>query len=148
MPAELTRRLREPELRPGASRFYVPELDSLRFFAFLSVFVCHLFAVLGSPLFLSNIGTFGVDLFFTLSAYLITELLMREKEQFGKLNVGSFYLRRALRIWPLYLGFVAAVFAVLRIRPIVRVSNAYFIFLAIFLGNFGAASGRQAAQDW
>jgi len=52
-------------------------------------------------------GVFGVDLFFVLSAYLITELLLREKRQFGKINVRAFYLRRILRIWPLYFFYIA-----------------------------------------
>jgi peptidoglycan/LPS O-acetylase OafA/YrhL len=55
-------------------------------------------------------GSFGVDLFFLLSAYLITELLLREKEAYGHVHLGSFYLRRILRIWPLYfLGIVIGV---------------------------------------
>jgi peptidoglycan/LPS O-acetylase OafA/YrhL len=44
----------------------------------------------------------GVDLFFALSAYLITELLLRERRSYGAISVQSFYVRRALRIWPLY----------------------------------------------
>ncbi len=52
-------------------------------------------------------GAFGVSLFFVLSAYLITELLLREKELVGTLDVKSFYVRRILRIWPLYFFFLA-----------------------------------------
>jgi len=52
-------------------------------------------------------GAFGVSLFFVLSAYLITELLLREKEVVGSLDVKSFYIRRILRIWPLYFFFLA-----------------------------------------
>lgn len=74
--------------------FYRPELDILRFFAFLGVFLFHAFT--GSPvirngpafIFFANrlnyAGVFGVDLFFVLSAYLITELLLREKREFGR----------------------------------------------------------------
>lgn len=59
-------------------------------------------------------GAFGVDVFFVLSAYLITEILLREKSLIGELDVKAFYLRRALRIWPLYFSFLgfAAVLAV------------------------------------
>jgi len=50
-----------------------------------------------------------VDLFLLLSAYLITELLLREKDQFGQIHLQSFYIRRILRIWPLYfLGILIA----------------------------------------
>ncbi|AHF17532.1 hypothetical protein NIASO_09355 [Niabella soli DSM 19437] len=54
---------------------------------------------------LSLVGNYGVPLFFFLSAFLITELLIREQDSFGKINVRSFYIRRILRIWPLYLTF-------------------------------------------
>jgi peptidoglycan/LPS O-acetylase OafA/YrhL len=47
-------------------------------------------------------GVYGVPVFFFLSAFLITELLERERELTGRINVRAFYVRRILRIWPLY----------------------------------------------
>jgi peptidoglycan/LPS O-acetylase OafA/YrhL len=107
-----------PPSKPSGQSFYRPELDALRFAAFLGVFLYHAmphdtsayeragpFAPWVAGIFRS--GAFGVDLFFALSAYLITTLLLREKELRGSLDVKSFYLRRILRIWPLYFGFVA-----------------------------------------
>ena len=47
-------------------------------------------------------GANGVGLFFLLSAFLITELLLRERQSTGDVHLGLFYLRRILRIWPLY----------------------------------------------
>jgi peptidoglycan/LPS O-acetylase OafA/YrhL len=92
-------------------------LDVLRLFAFLGVYLFHSYAgaqaVQSGPPWvislnrLNSAGVFGVDLFFALSAYLITELLLREKRQFGELNVKAFYLRRMLRIWPLYFFAIA-----------------------------------------
>ena len=101
--------------------FYHPELDVLRFFAFFAVFLHHalpreatlyLNAGLTSTatewlLTAKKAGAFGVDLFFVLSAFLITELLRREYVSRGKFNLSSFYIRRALRIWPLYFTFLA-----------------------------------------
>ncbi len=52
-------------------------------------------------------GAMGVDVFFALSSYLITELLLREKEHFGEVDLRAFYVRRILRIWPLYFAFLA-----------------------------------------
>jgi peptidoglycan/LPS O-acetylase OafA/YrhL len=106
----------------SGARFYRPELDCLRFFAFFAVFVFH--SPGGDAAYYAarhvphpelvagavSAGRFGVDLFFLLSAYLITELLLREQERFGQLDVRKFYLRRILRIWPLYfLGILIAV---------------------------------------
>lgn len=94
------------------SRYYKPELDVLRFCAFLFVFFVHrldLAPIDVNEFFwgyhLSLIGNYGVPLFFFLSAFLITELLTREDVHFGKINVKSFYIRRILRIWPLYFTF-------------------------------------------
>ncbi|RRA48948.1 acyltransferase [Acidipila sp. EB88] len=93
---------------PRAARYYRPELDVVRFFALLMVFNLHVFQVqaLGRFPFLTGIqqaGAAGVCMFFTLSSFLITELLMREREASGTISIPSFYARRALRIWPLYL---------------------------------------------
>jgi peptidoglycan/LPS O-acetylase OafA/YrhL len=135
----LTEHLDAPRSQPETARFYVPELDSLRFFAFFGVFVCHIVHEMGYGDVISNIGGFGVDLFFTLSAYLITELLMREKERFGRLDVRAFYARRILRIWPLYFGFLAACFAASRLFPVLQIGWKFFACFAVFLGNFALA---------
>lgn len=94
------------------NRYYRPELDVLRFFAFLFVFFTHrmdLARIDPEEYYwghhLSLVGVFGVPLFFFLSAFLITELLVREQDLFGKISIKSFYIRRILRIWPLYFTF-------------------------------------------
>lgn len=93
-------------------KYYRPELDVLRLFAFLFVFFTHrmdLAPIDSSRFFwgyhLSLIGVYGVPLFFFLSAFLITELLTKEFDLKGTISVKSFYLRRILRIWPLYFTF-------------------------------------------
>lgn len=104
-----------------AARFYRPELDGLRFFAFFGVFVHHIlphrpaeYAAAHLPPPAADVfaalvrsGGFGVDLFFVLSAFLITELLLREHESCGRINIPAFLSRRALRIWPLFFIFIA-----------------------------------------
>jgi peptidoglycan/LPS O-acetylase OafA/YrhL len=98
-------------------RYYRPELDVLRCLAFLMVFTSHMPATGPaahgfSPLpALEESGGAGVCVFFTLSAFLITELLLREKEETGTIHRTAFYVRRILRIWPLY--FVAVAISVL-----------------------------------
>jgi peptidoglycan/LPS O-acetylase OafA/YrhL len=99
--------------------FYRPELDVLRFCAFFAVFLFHFshpvefYTEHGVPRpiataanSLMQAGVYGVDLFFVLSAYLITELLLREKNECGVLDVRGFYMRRILRIWPLYFFYI------------------------------------------
>jgi peptidoglycan/LPS O-acetylase OafA/YrhL len=92
-------------------RFYRPELDVLRLVAFLLVFMRH--SPFGGSRLLNlahDAGASGVGVFFLLSAYLITELLEREDSRTGSIHLGSFYVRRMLRIWPLYFAVLAADF--------------------------------------
>src|SRR5579863_4317998 len=100
--------------RATPDRFYLPELDGLRFLAFLAVFLSHVatFTYDTHPrpetIELFNMfGRFGIDLFFAVSAYLLTALVIREKERNGTLDIGRFYMRRILRIWPLYFTWLA-----------------------------------------
>ncbi len=95
------------------SNFYFPELDGLRFFAFFLVFLHHSKFNTDIELFnvLKNYGWIGVDLFFSLSAFLITSILHREFVITGKINIKKFYLRRIYRIWPIY--FITAIGSVL-----------------------------------
>ncbi|WP_177199972.1 acyltransferase family protein [Flexibacter flexilis] len=60
---------------------------------------------------IESLGHNGVNLFFVLSGFLITYLLIEEKEKFGKIDIKKFYIRRLLRIWPLYYFiFLVAIF--------------------------------------
>lgn len=104
------------QVKPHSS--YLPELDILRFFAFFAVFIHHSLphsiesyqgklAPLAEWIASSVIaGRFGVDLFFALSAFLITRLLIKESDKIGTIDAKSFYLRRILRIFPLYYFFI------------------------------------------
>jgi peptidoglycan/LPS O-acetylase OafA/YrhL len=94
----------------SAERIYFPSLNGLRFIAALMVIVHHIEQVkyiYGLPnnfssLFIQIIGELGVILFFVLSGFLITYLLLEEENRTNTIAVRNFYLRRILRIWPLY----------------------------------------------
>ncbi len=106
---------------------HAPQLDTLRFFAFLSVFIGH--CILFLPPLCSTVcstvlkkyfvtGDLGVSTFFILSGFLITILLLTEQNRLGDVKLKAFYIRRILRIWPLYafivfLGFVVVPHTVL-----------------------------------
>lgn len=104
---------------------FFPNLDGLRFFAFFSVFLAHSFYTTVPALkthwiyeavtFVTSKGIFGVNFFFVLSGFLITYLLLVEKDLKGTINVKYFYFRRFLRIWPLYYAVVLFGFVVLPI---------------------------------
>jgi peptidoglycan/LPS O-acetylase OafA/YrhL len=105
-------------------RVFFPNLDSLRFLAFLLVFLQHGFRNAFKPFdgqsYLSDrlIGFFftggatGVQVFFVLSGFLITYLLLNEQKTAGQIDLKKFYLRRTLRIWPLYYATVIFAFVI------------------------------------
>ncbi len=84
----------QPPQLLAASHDRWPALDGLRGLAILAVMGLHT-----SPAILPG-GFLGVDLFFVLSGFLITYLLVREREKFGSIRLGHFYLRRLLRLSP------------------------------------------------
>jgi len=90
---------RTPGLRTPASR--IPGLDGLRALAVLAVIAYHL-----GPGVLPG-GFIGVDVFFVISGFLITSLLLREHEVTGRIDLGAFWKRRARRLLPA-LGIVLA----------------------------------------
>ena len=134
---------------PGG-RFYLPELDILRFFAFLWMFFVH--ASITFPASDTNArpriidaGFYTVDLFFALSAYLLTQLLVRELARRGKADVRAFYLRRVLRIWPLYFSFLGLAFILSNsfsgspYASSFTARSVYFMAYLFFVGNFANA---------
>jgi peptidoglycan/LPS O-acetylase OafA/YrhL len=132
-----------PAAAPSASgpvhRFtHIRELDGVRGIAALMVFFHHVCytsiapAAWAGPILwlytISSVGSSGVDLFFTLSGFLITSLLIEARERTSYYH--DFYWKRALRILPLY---VASLVAVLIIDP---QAWSYVLLCALFLGNF------------
>src|SRR5208282_2204274 len=87
--------------RPAAERFYHPELDVLRFFAFFLIFIHH--SIPHDPAFYAHMGVaptlaallsvlgasgaYGVNIFLLLSSYLVTELLIRERSAIGHVDL-------------------------------------------------------------
>lgn len=83
--------------------------------------------------FIFNLGI-GVDIFFLLSGFLITYLLLEEKKRFGKINIGKFMLRRAFRIWPLY--FLLIALGPFLVSWVNSTPEPNYWMNILFLGNF------------
>ncbi len=128
-------------VRSGGS-FYRPELDALRFFACFAVFVHHVGATRSFMLTnrwiapVQQAGGFGVCLFFLLSAYLITELLWKEKARSGSIHLRSFYMRRILRIWPLYFGVLLLYVLLTPLFPRFAGHPGSLVALTLMAGNW------------
>lgn len=132
------------------NKIFFPNLDGLRFTCFLAVFLYHcnetLFAKISNPKiasvldFIFRNGNLGVNVFFVLSGFLITFLLIKEKELKGTISLGNFYIRRILRIWPLFylcifLGFVAFPLLKYKVIPSPFETSDFWSYI-FFAGNF------------
>lgn len=107
----------------ATKRVYFENLDGLRFLCFLSVFFFHSFhtdfdSIRATDTYhfikrdIFGNGNLGVNFFFVLSGFLITYLLIEEKNLNGQIDIKRFWLRRILRIWPLfYLCVIIGFFA-------------------------------------
>lgn len=130
-----------------------PNLNGVRFVAAFMVVIHHieqLKSIFGFGNFWTNstilvLGELGVTLFFVLSGFLITYLLIDEKHGSGSVSLSNFYVRRILRIWPLYFWVVALAFFILPKFPIMDMPpytfflekdfNLKLAFFALFLPN-------------
>jgi len=119
---------------------YIWQLDILRAFAVLVVMLYHLGGTFHFNWFAW--GWAGVDLFFVVSGFLITGILLRSRE--SERYFRNFYARRVLRIWPLYFAFLALIMVVLpaafpsAVGSTARTLHPAWLF-PLFLQNFIAA---------
>ncbi len=114
-------------------KIYFPNLNGIRFIAAFLVIIHHIeqFKSLmfispnywGTIPFITIIGKLGVILFFVLSGFLITYLLLSEEHTFSTISIRKFYIRRILRIWPLYFFIVFLAFIVLPNIPALVLPN-------------------------
>jgi len=102
------------------ARQYYPALDGLRGIAIIMVVVFHNFGFINYFFF----GWLGVDLFFVLSGLLITEILINTVDRPGFLR--NFYLRRILRIFPLYYLLLIVCLVILPLLPSLKDTLRYY----------------------
>lgn len=86
----------------GTSLKYENHLDGLRAISILLVMCNHM---AGGPPFLN--GSIGVDIFFAISGFLITNILLIEFNEFGDISLRAYFLKRVFRIFPLYFTTIA-----------------------------------------
>ena len=84
------------------SRRAIPSLDGLRAISIALVLLAHLTGTAHVPdsKLLERFGSFGVQIFFVISGYLITTILLKEVDKTGTINLGKFYFARSLRLFP------------------------------------------------
>lgn len=125
-------------------RLYLPGLNGIRAVAALSVLFGHMWAPfgdwgIGEPIFQIPWPCAPVTTFFVISGFLITYLLMNEVGKTGDVSIGKFYMRRILRIWPLYYGYM--VLALIVVAAFKGEINSAAWFYTFFSGNISHAIG-------
>ncbi|MBT8155929.1 acyltransferase [Epibacterium ulvae] len=137
---------------PNHALAYRPEIDGMRAIAVVSVMIYHLKISIGDTTLLKG-GFLGVDLFFVLSGFLITQILIREFNTSGSISISQFYWRRAKRILPPLLAVMLVSlpaawiillpselerFSLSLLSALAFISNAFWFFE---LSEYGAQSG-------
>lgn len=120
----------------------LPSLDGLRALAIVLVVVGHgLNSIPNAPAAVRALspivgnGHLGVCLFFSLSGYLITHLLLRERDRRGGISLTAFYVRRMLRIFPAAYAYIATV-AILAASGVLDVKWAELVQAALYVWNY------------
>jgi peptidoglycan/LPS O-acetylase OafA/YrhL len=134
---------------------YIPAFDGLR--AICILFVIGFHVISSDHFWLQNIahrGWCGVDIFFVLSGFLITWVLIAEQDQSDTINLPRFYLRRAMRLQPAYLSglviFALLLFIFHRAKfPVIAHALPYFLTYSLNLGlAFGFLEYPPYGQAW
>jgi peptidoglycan/LPS O-acetylase OafA/YrhL len=128
----------------------IPSLDGLRGISIAFVLISHLgyerfynpATLVGTTL--NSLGGFGVKIFFVLSGYLITLLMLFEEKQTGTVNLGQFYIRRAFRILPAAIVFMLAI--CIYNGSAISLQNRVFSFL--FIENYAVVPDWRLAHLW
>ena len=130
----------------------IPYLDGLRGYSILTVVVLHCTLSMHVPqwlipaqLMFGN-GQLGVNIFFAISGFLITTLLVRERDQTGTISLRGFYERRIARIFPAAYTYIAAI-AILAFIGVVQLRPGAFLAASLFSWNYGGLLNLSAGTD-
>jgi len=132
---------------PSSASGRIPGLDGLRAASIVLVLLGHLagtrnFLTLASFAPLGDLGNLGVSVFFVISGYLITTLLLNEQARDGRVNLGAFYARRAWRILPAAGTYLAVLALVASVTSGARLSSSDWLHALTFTMNY------HQERDW
>jgi peptidoglycan/LPS O-acetylase OafA/YrhL len=130
----------------------IPSLDGMRAVAIGLVLLAHARRTHSFPTPVARIaarihGEIGVEVFFVISGFLITTLILRERERRGALDVRGFYFRRALRILPAYISFLCVVLLLENAR-IFSLQARDWIAALTYTMNFVHDPSWQVGHTW
>ena len=130
--------IKEPE-----SQHKIPYLDGLRGYSIITVVMLHALSASPLPPWLDPVmgmignGRLGVTIFFSISGFLITTLLLREQDRTGTISLRGFYERRIARIFPAAYVYIGAM-AILSLIGVLHLRWGVFLGASLFCWNYGA----------
>jgi peptidoglycan/LPS O-acetylase OafA/YrhL len=131
----------------------IPSLDGLRACSVFLVIVSHFLAYLPGKenqfpfVQLSWLGKSGVDIFFVISGFLITGLLVKEWNATEKISLRNFYFRRFFRIFPPFYVFLA-IMGIVWARGIVSINVPGFVSSGTYTSNYWGSPNWILAHTW
>jgi len=130
----------------------IPSLDGLRAISIVLVLVGHLAGTHGFPLTAAMGNRFalaeiGVHVFFVISGFLITGLLLDEFAKTDRIRLGRFYFRRTLRIFPPYYVFIAALLAA-QALSLIRLAPGDAFHAVSYTSNYDASRSWWVGHTW
>src|SRR5437763_8821633 len=127
--------------------FHLKGLNGLRVIAALVVIGCHTSQRLGYH-FLDEASSYGVTIFFALSGFLITLLLIKERERTNTISLKNFYIRRTVRIWPLYFLYIGLSLAVMYFVFAETYHFSSILPYLVFIPNYTIVFGKPVPIIW
>lgn len=127
-------------LSPRAAYGYIPGLNGLRAIAVLIVIVAHMGLEHIVP------GGFGVTVFFFISGFLITRLLLAEREKKGKVGLKQFYIRRLIRLYPALIFMVLGSTLYFKLMGYGGPTLTEFMAALFYFTNFFQVAVRSAGE--
>ena len=127
----------------------IPTLDGLRAVAIGFVLISHTarFGHSTTARIIELFGELGVRVFFVLSGFLITTLLIREHGKTGRIDLRAFFVRRVFRIFPAFFTFLA-VMGVLAVTDVLPIPGRDFVFAATYTMNFVTPDPWYLGHAW
>ncbi len=116
----------------------IPSLDGFRAISILLVLICHSRLSAGFPTAYADLarhGKIGVTVFFVISGFLITSLLLTEEQKNGKIKLSAFYIKRAFRILPVFILYTAFVL-LMKDSQGYTITNNDLLHVLTFTANF------------
>ena len=130
---------------------HMPVLDGVRAIAILTVMAYHLQWLVPEIGNFTSGGFLGVDIFFVLSGFLITSVLLKEQDRFGSISLKNFFIRRFLRLAPAFWAFLVVLyFCAEYVLPADASRVVYggnnFLYAFLYLTNWHVAAGAVAGN--